>query len=67
MSFKITEHNYPTFKRVFEIIFLNTKMVHSPKTWTVASPIDFANALEKKSMTLARRGLQEALRDSVLS
>ena len=65
--FKITDDNYQEYKKIFEIIWLvrdnglRARLNLPPED----SPIVIMSNCEKKSMSLAKRGLKESLRDSL--
>jgi hypothetical protein len=65
--FKITQDNYKDYKKVFEIIWHVINEVRSARRNLLPehSPIAVLSNWEKESMSLAKRGLQEGLRDSL--
>ena len=63
MSIKVTQENYPTYKKVFEIIsqrlYNDLDNTLSPET----NPVNVLNRWEAESKSIARRGLQAGLND----
>ena len=65
MSFKIDDTNYPEYKRIFEILWIHQKKYFPPKFIRSNSPIDILNEFEKKSKSIAKRGLKAGLNDVI--
>ena len=62
--FKITDDNYNHYKQIFETlwIFKATRLIKRDPNIEY-SPVAILNEWEKKSKTIAKRGLKETLRD----
>ena len=67
MSIKITAANYHTYKQVYEIISHHLYSDLSKILAIESSPISILNNWEAQSKSLARRGLQAGLNDSLSS
>jgi hypothetical protein len=68
MGFKITEENYPTYKKVFVVIWRNTLKSINPNLENASAPFFPTEVLEQwesKSKKLALKGLQTGLSDSL--
>jgi hypothetical protein len=65
MSFKIDDTNYLEYKKVFEIFWMHQLKFYPTEIVKNASPIDALNEFEKKSKSIAKRGLKEGLRDMI--
>src|SRR4030095_10838660 len=62
--FKITDDNYDFYKQIFETlwIFKSTRLLNRNPN-VEHSPVTILNSWEKKSKSIAKRGLKESLRD----
>jgi hypothetical protein len=63
MSLKITEDNYNTYRAVFKILSEHIWKKLQYENSDDAHPVKVLERLEKKSKSLARRGLKEGLRN----
>ena len=65
--FKIADNNYEEYKKIFEIIWhaLHKGLSAGINLDSVHSPVAVLSNWEKKSMSLAKRGLREGLRESL--
>ena len=63
MSIKVTQDNYPTYKKVFEIISQRLYKDMNDTLPVEANPVNVLNSWETQSRSIARRGLQAGLND----
>jgi hypothetical protein len=66
--FKITDDNYDLYKQTFEVLWLYLTKDMDMKSIDPTgecSPVAGLNSWEKKSKSLAKRGLKETLRDTL--
>jgi hypothetical protein len=67
MSIKVTQDNYPTYKKVFEIISQRLYKDLNNSLPAEANPVNVLNRWETQSKSIARRGLQTGLNDFLSS
>jgi len=66
MDLKINNDNYIKYKQVFEIIWKHQSTLYANELVGKFSPIKVLNELEEKNKQMAKRGLKEGLRDSII-
>jgi len=62
---KITQQNYDEYKKVYEILWQFQAQLFQMDANAEYSPVNVLSSWEKQSLSLARRGLKEGLRDSI--
>ena len=63
MMFAINDDNYQVYKRVYEIIWKNEKMLITYDLPEDADPLNIINSWESESKSMARKGLKAGLLD----
>jgi hypothetical protein len=65
MSLKINDTNFEQYKKAFEIIWRHVSTLPD-SNMQITNPVDVLTRWEKKSKSIAKRGLKEGLRDLIV-